>query len=133
MGDGGFAMDTTLDCRCENCSRTAKVVNMETITIQNHKAQLCLACAHVLTLPQNEARFLQLVRKNTRKESNKDMQKIHQLISVLLAIGTLFLVIIAAAGVSQEFDFASWSTGQVEQVEIKATEYISFVNINDYN
>ena len=122
-------MDTKLNYRCENCGRTTEAVEIEAIAIQHHKAQLCITCAHVLTLPKNEARFLQLVRKNIHKESNKEMQKVHQLMSVLLAVGVLFLVIIAAAGVSQGLDFVSWSTGEVEQ----DTEYVSFVDINDYN
>ena len=122
-------MDTK-DCRCENCSRTAPSVEIVVKTIQNHKAQLCLACAHVLTLPNNGNRFLQLVRKNSYKESNKDMQKVHQFMSILLAVGTLFIVIITAASVSQGFDFASWSTDSVVD---KGTEYVSFVDINDYN
>ena len=122
-------MDTKLICRCEHCGRAAESVEINAITVQNHTAHLCLACAHVLTLPKNEARFLQLVRKKIHKESNKEMQKVHQLMSVLLAVGVLFLVIIAAAGVSQGLDFVSWSTGEVEQ----DTEYVSFVDINDYN
>ena len=130
MSEGGLAMDTKLNCRCENCGRTAEAVEMEVITIHHHKAQLCVTCAHVLTLPQNEGRFLQLVRKSTRKESDKDMQKVHQVMSVLLAVGALFLVIIAAAGVSQGIDFISLSTDGVVEIE---TEYVSFVYINDYN
>ena len=123
-------MDTNLNCRCENCGRTADAVELENIAIKHHTAQLCVTCAHVLTLPKNEARLLQLVRKNTCKESNKDMQKVHQVMSLLLAVGALFLVIIAAAGVSQGFEFVSWSTDRLDET---ITEYISFVDINDYN
>ena len=120
-------MDTKLNCHCEHCGRAAETVEINAITVQNHTAHLCLACAHVLTLPKNETRFLQLVRKNTRKESNKEMQKVHQFISVLLAIGILFSMMIFVAGVSQGVDFASWL-----KETSKETEYVSFVEINDY-
>ena len=118
------------NCRCENCNRTATSVEIIGTTIQHHTAQLCLACAHVLTLPDHKERFLQLVRKNSYKESNKDMQKVHRFMSLLLAFGALCIVMIATASVSQGFDFASWST---DHLVGKATEYVSFVNINDYS
>lgn len=123
-------MATKLNCRCDNCGRTAESVEIKNITIQNHVGQLCLACAHVLTLPKNEARFLQLVRKKGSKESNKEMQKVHQLMSLLLAIGTLFFVLIAVAGVSQGFNNVSWTS--TEGDDEKETEYVSFVEINNY-
>lgn len=123
-------MDTKLNCRCENCGRTAESVEIRAISIQNHIGQLCLACAHVLTLPKNEDRFLQLVRKKGCSESNKEMKKVHQFISVLLAIGTVFFVMIVVAGVSQGFDIASWTSNHSE-VE-KTTDYVSFVEINNY-
>lgn len=122
------AMDTKLNCCCENCGRSVGTVEINAIAIHHHIAHLCTTCEHVLNLPKNEARFLRLARKKTYKDSNQEMQKVHQLMSMLIAVGTLFLVIIAAAGVSQGFDIVSWAT---DYVEIE-NEYISFVNINDY-
>ncbi|AWE08690.1 DNA polymerase III subunit delta [Lysinibacillus sp. 2017] len=116
---------------CENCGRSTEVVEIETVVLNNHIAQLCLACTHVLTLPKNESRFLQLVRKKGRKESNKEMQKAHKVLSLFLALGTLFLVMIAAAGVSQGLDFATWL--EVNSHYEIATEYVSFVEINNYD
>lgn len=124
-------MKNNLSCSCENCRRLNTSVEIETITIQHHVAQLCLACAHVLSLPKNEARFLQLVRKKDVHESNKEMQKAHQLLARFLAVGIFFLVIIAAAGISQGFDLTVL-TSQEQNYENTA-EYVSFIEINNYH
>ena len=48
-------------CTCENCGRTD--LEIETLRIDGHVAEVCLMCAYVLA--QNKERFLQLVRSKT--------------------------------------------------------------------
>lgn len=124
-------MGKKTNCCCENCGRSKEAVEIKSVVLNNHVAQLCLACAHVLTLPKNESRFLQLVRKKNMKESNKEMQKAHRILSLFIAVGMLFLVMIAAAGVSQGVDFATWY--EADSLDEIATEYVSFVEINNYD
>ncbi|MEK4627225.1 MAG: DNA polymerase III subunit delta [Solibacillus sp.] len=118
-------------CYCENCGRSSKDVEISIITIKKHVAELCLACAHVLTLSKNEARFLQLVRKKDKKHSNKDMRQVHQVLSALLAVGTLFLVFIVALGVSKNIDLTVVTT-HLEPDTKPVSEYLTFAEINRY-
>ena len=102
-----FVMINYEACSCENCGRTNESVQIDALTIKQHTAQLCLACAHVLSLPNNEARFLQLVRKKGVKQSNQEMQKAHRILSAFIVVGAMFLVILVAAGISQAVDFTT--------------------------
>lgn len=123
--EGGLGMEKYNECNCENCGRSSLVVEIEHITIQQHIANLCLACSHVLTLPKNKARFLQLVRKKESKNSNKEMQKAHQLLSMLLFVGACLIVVVAAAtSVTEGFDFTVLSS-----TGTSTTEYLSFVEL----
>ena len=92
-------------CSCENCGRTTEYVQVNLVTIERHSANLCLACAHVLSMPPQQERFFKLVRKKDVKESNEEMQKAHRLLSSLISVGTVFIAgIVLAMGVSQGFD-----------------------------
>lgn len=115
-------------CVCENCGRSDQSVTVANHTIHQHVALLCSTCTHILTLPTNEARFLQLARKKTNQTSNPEMQKIHQKLSMLLTVAGFFLTIIAATAVTQSMDIQASSDLHV--IEQKEDEYLSFAYLN---
>ncbi|ATP41793.1 DNA polymerase III subunit delta [Solibacillus sp. R5-41] len=116
-------------CVCENCGRSDQSVTVENHTIHQHVAQLCPTCIHILSLPTNEVRFLQLARKKNKQTSNTEMQKIHQKLSMLLAVAGLFVTIIAAAVVAQSMEIHAYSDLYVNETEID--NYLSFAYINE--
>lgn len=100
-----MSMVNNVACSCENCGRTTEYVQIDLITIQHHSAQLCLACAHVLSFPQQQARFFKLVRQKKIQHSNSEMQQAHRLISRMIGGGSvLAAVAVMAVGVTQGFD-----------------------------
>lgn len=116
-------------CICENCGRSNHSGAISKHTNQQHVAQLCLTCAHVFSLPANEGRFLQLVRKKTKQTSNPEMQKVHKKLSFLLAVAGLFLTIIAAAAVSHSVNLKSYYDIYFHEQE--TDEYLSFASLNE--
>ncbi|MFF5995308.1 hypothetical protein AAGS61_11185 [Lysinibacillus sp. KU-BSD001] len=103
-------------CTCENCGRIN--LEMETFRMEGHVAQLCVTCAYVFA--QNKERFCQMVRSKTAKQSNAQMKKQHQLLSSLIAIGSVAMLAILGWGIADQVHiFAA-----AEQ-----TEYLSFVHL----
>ncbi|MEG0384728.1 DNA polymerase III subunit delta [Solibacillus cecembensis] len=122
-------MDKIQLCVCENCGRSNQSVTVKNHTIHQHVARLCPTCTHILSLPTNEGRFLQLVRTKNKQTSNTEMQKIHQKLSMFLAVGGLFVTIIAAAVVTQSMETYAFTDLYVN--ESKANSYLSFAYINE--
>lgn len=114
---------------CENCGSSNVSDTVSKYSNQQHVAQLCITCAHILSLPANEDRFLQLVRKKTLATSNIEMQKVHKKISILLAVAGLFLTIIAAAAVSQSVNIKGYYDLYFHEQE--TDEYLSFAHLNE--
>lgn len=122
-------MDTIQLCVCENCGRSNQSAAIENHTIHKHVALLCPTCIHILSLPTNEVRFLQLARKKSKQTSNTEMQKIHKKLSMLLAVAGLFLTIIAATVVTQSLEIHAFSNFYVNESE--TDNYLSFAYINE--
>lgn len=116
---------------CENCNRTIESIKLQRVTIHQHTAMLCLACAHILTLPNNKNRFFQLVRKKQMNDSNKEMQKVHRLLSAFIAVGALFLVVIATAGIAQNYDFTTIAFHEIQSTPINGP--LSFLQLKSFN
>ena len=115
-------------CSCENCGRTTEYVQVALVTIERHSAQLCLACEHVLSMPQQHERFFKLVRKKDVKQSNEDMQKAHRVLSRFIAVGTMFAAVtVAAVGMTQGFDMASTLDFATNP------EPLTFLNLKSFN
>lgn len=123
----GFSMVNNNICRCENCGRTNNSVQINPITIDHHTAYLCLACEHVLHLPENKNRFFSLVRSKNRKQANPEMLGVHRILSAFIAVGVLFFVAIAALGVAQSADIVTLSLFETESILIN--EYLSFLQL----
>lgn len=117
-------------CRCESCGRTNKSVQINPITIDHHTAYLCLACEHVLHLPENKNRFFRLVRSKNRKQANPEMQRAHRILSVFIAVGVLFSVAIAAVGAAQNTDIVTLPLFEADSMPIN--EYLSFLQLKGY-
>lgn len=117
-------------CRCESCGRTNKLVQINPITIDHHTAYLCLACEHVLHLPENKNRFFRLVRSKNRKQANPEMQRAHRILSVFIAVGVLFSVAIAAVGAAQNTDIVTFPLFEADSMPIN--EYLSFLQLKGY-
>lgn len=124
-------MDQIQLCICENCGRSNQSVIVANHTIHQHVAQLCPTCMHILSLPTNEARFLQLVRKKSKQASNSEMQKIHKKLSMLLAVAGLFVSMIATTVITQSMDMQASSNSHVSEQE--TDEYLSFAYLNRDN
>ncbi|MEK4427003.1 DNA polymerase III subunit delta [Solibacillus sp. FSL K6-1523] len=122
-------MDKIQLCVCENCGRSNESVTISNHTIHQHVAQLCPTCTHILSLSTNEVRFLQLARKKNKQTSNTEMQKIHQKLSILLAVAGLFVTIVVAAAVTQSMETHAFTDLYVN--ESKANSYLSFAYINE--
>lgn len=115
-------------CRCENCGRTTEYVMVDCVTIARHTAQLCLACAHVLSMPHQRERFFKLVRKKDAKQSNTEMQKAHRLLSGFIAVGvTLAAVTVAVVGMTQGIELASTLNFTPN------SETLTFLNLKSFN
>lgn len=124
-------MDKIQLCVCENCGRSNQSVAVANHTIHQHVALLCSTCTHILTLPTNEVRFLQLARKKTKQTSNSEMQKIHQKLSMLLAVASLFVTVIVAAAITKSMDIQAFSNSHI--IAQETDEYLSFAYLNkDY-
>lgn len=93
---------------CENCGRTQ--LNMNTITIDGHVAELCVTCAHVLQ--QNPQRFKSIVRQKCASDSNSEMQKQHQLLNQLMTVGVMGLIVIVGVGFADQLQGIAASTPQ---------------------
>lgn len=117
-------------CRCESCGRTNKSVQINPITIDHHTAYLCLACEHVLHLPENKNRFFRLVRSKNRKQANPEMQRAHRILSAFIAVGVLFSVAIAAVGAAQNTDIVTLPLFEADSIPIN--EYLSFLQLKGY-
>ena len=123
-----FLMDNKGACRCENCGRTTEYVQVDCVTIARHSAQLCLACAHVLSMPHQHERFFKLVRKKDVKQSNAEMQKAHRLLSRFIAVGaTLAAVTVAVVGMTQGIDLASTLNFTPD------SDTLTFLNLKSFN
>lgn len=117
-------------CRCESCGRTNRSVQINPITIDHHTAYLCLACEHVLHLPENKNRFFSLVRSKNRKQANPDMQRAHRILSAFIAVGVLFFVAIAASGVAKSTDIVTLPLIEADSMLIN--EYLTFLQLKEY-
>lgn len=117
--------------RCENCNRTNEFIQLNRVTLNHHTAHLCLACEHVLTLPNNEDRFFQLIRNKKRQHSNIEMQKAHRVLSAFIAVGMLFLVVIAAFAVTQGNGFSSIAFQKIQS--IPTNKQLTFLHLKSFN
>ena len=111
-------------CTCENCGRTN--LEIETLRIDGHVAEVCLMCAYVLT--QNKERFLQLVRSKTACNSTEEMKQKHKLLSKLIALGIVGVFAIVGIGVSANLNTSTNTTVTIEQ----NTEYLSFSMLKQF-
>ena len=111
-------------CTCENCGRTN--LEIETLRMDGHMAEVCLMCAYVLA--QNKERFLQLVRSKTAQHSNEEMKQKHKLLSNLIVIGLVGVFAIISFGITRNFDTITAITATTEQ-NIK---YISFAILKQF-
>ena len=107
-------------CTCENCGRTD--LEIETLRIDGHVAEVCLMCAYVLM--QNKERFLQLVRSKTAHNSNEEMKQQHKLLSGLIAVGIVGIFAIIGIGIVESLNTFPGTTATIEQ----NTEYLSRIN-----
>lgn len=121
-------MDNNGACNCENCGRTTEYVQVDFVTIERHSAQLCLACTHLLSMPHQRERFLQLVRKKDVNQSNVKMQKAHRLLSGFIAVGaTLAAVTVAVVSMTQGIDMTSTLDFTPD------SETLTFLNLKSFN
>ena len=111
-------------CTCENCGRTN--LELETLRMDGHVAEVCLMCAYVLA--QNKERFLQLVRSKTAHYSNEEMKQKHKLLSSLIVVGLVGIFSIIGIGIAGNLDTITATTTVTEQ----NTEYISFVILKQF-
>ena len=118
-------------CMCENCGRSSEQVEIEQLSLRGHVATLCLTCTRILCQTTNEERFIQLVRKKNIKSSNIEMQKIHKTLSALIAVGTLFVVVIFAFGVVKNVETVASIFENVDSLKQK-NEYLSFGFLNQF-
>lgn len=102
--------------RCENCGRTSESIQVQPVTMSKHMAFLCLACTHVFTLPKNKNRFIELVRSKNMQQSNKEMQKVHQLLSTFIAVGMLLVVAVVTAGIIQYYDLTILAVQEIQKL-----------------
>ena len=117
--------------RCENCNRTNESTQVNRVTLAHHTAHLCLTCEHVLTLPKNEDRFFQLIRNKKRQHSNSEMQKAHRTLTAFIAVGVLFLVVIAALAVTQNNGF---STQAFQEIQLDPmNQQLTFLHLKSLN
>lgn len=116
---------------CENCERTIESVQIQSVTMDQLTAMLCLACEHILTLPKNKNRFIQLVHKKNRHHSNSEMQKVHRMLSAFIAVGALLLVVVATAGIVQSYDFTTIAFHEIQSTSINGP--LSFLHLNSFN
>lgn len=122
-------MVNKVGCSCENCGRTTEYVQVELVTIQRHSAQLCLACAHVLSSPQQQARFFKLIRQKNAQQSNAEMQQAHRLVSRFIALGSvLAAVAVMAIGVTQGFDVTTVVSNTFDSAQ-SVNETLSFLQL----
>ena len=105
-------------CTCENCGRTN--LEIETLRIDGHVAEVCLMCSYVLA--QNKERFLQLVRSKTAYNSNEEMKEKHKLLSKLIVFGIVGIFAIVGVGIVGNLHTFPGNTATIEQ----NTEYLSF-------
>ena len=116
---------------CESCNRTNESIQLNRVTLNHHTAHLCLACEHVLTLPKNEERFFQLIRNKKRQHSNSEMQKAHRVLSAFIAVGVLFLVVIAALAVTQSNGFSTIAFDEIQSNPIN--KQLTFLDLKSFN
>lgn len=105
-------------CTCEHCGRTQ--LNIEEVTVDRHVAELCVTCAYVLK--QNPERVKQLVRNKTKNESNREMQKQHQLLSGLISVGILGIIAITGIAI----------VDQLPSFVSSIMEHLSFTYLNQF-
>ena len=115
---------------CENCGRTHVDIHIHPVTIEYHTAHLCLACEHVLNLPENQNRFFNLARNQNRKQANQEMQRAHSILSAFIAVGVLFLVAVTALGVAQSYDNTTLTFSKTENIVMN--EYLSFLQLKAF-
>ena len=113
-----------ITCTCENCGRTN--LEIETLRMDGHVAEVCLMCAYVLA--QNKQRFLQLVRSKTAYHSNKEMKQKHKLLSSLIVVGLVGIFAMIGIGIAGDLNTFTATTAITEQ----NTEYISFAILKQF-
>ena len=111
-------------CTCENCGRTN--IEMETLRIDGHVAELCVTCAYVLA--QNQERFFKMIRSKSMKQSNVAMKKQHKLLSGLIVAGLVGIFAIIGVGMAENLNMFPGTTEAIEQ----NTEYLTFAILNQF-
>lgn len=116
-------------CSCENCGRTTEYVQVDLVTIQQHSAYLCLACAHVLSLSQQQNRFFKLVRQKDAQHANAEMQQAHRHISRMITFGSvLAAAAVMAIGVTQGYDISAFASNSLEVAQ-SVDETLTFLHL----
>jgi len=113
-----------ITCTCENCVRTN--LEIETLRIDGHVAEVCLMCAYVLA--QNKERFLQLVRSKTAPQSNEEMKQKHKLLSSLIVVGLVGVFAMIGIGIVGDLNTFTATTTITEQNK----EYLSFAILKQF-
>lgn len=107
---------------CENCRRTADIVEIHQLHVEGHVAELCLACHAVLAQESQRARFFTLVRSKDHKSSNTEMQKIHRKLSLLMTAGIIAIACVSGIMVADHMDI----------LQTASTPYLTFAELNQY-
>ena len=77
---------------CELCNRDFSVLDCHKYEQQNYVAYICPTCSLITANDYQKKRLVKKTMHKSIQQSNPEMQQIHQTLSGLITLGSIFLV-----------------------------------------
>lgn len=111
--------------QCHRCKRPLEHAESIKVEVDGHIGYICSMCHYIFVKQEKQEEFKHMIRQQGYEQSTVEMKEIHQLLSILLTVGTVFCIIIATAMVLKVTHF-------LPSVDVYLTTFFNYITNIDF-
>lgn len=83
--------------QCNRCKRHLQHSESIKVEVDGHFGYICSMCHYIFVKQEKQEEFKHMIRQQGYEQSTVEMKEVHHILSILLTVGAIFCVILAAA------------------------------------